>query len=186
MGKLFRRFLAPLSLVFLTLLIVPFFYVYNYSQQVVTTPSNKVVYQLPYPGILPDNPLYFFKVTRDAIQVFLTRDNLKKAQLYLLFSDKRLAMAEALEKKGNVTLALSTLSKGEKYFLKIPPLLKEAKQQGTSPSAEMIDTIKTSNQKHKEDIAQMFQEIPQGSQDELTAIMKIVQSIQDQLQALQK
>ena len=186
MEKLFQKFLVPLILLFLIILMTPFFYVHNYSQQIVTTPENKVVYQLPYPGILPDHPLYFLKVTRDRVQAFLTRDNLKKAQLYLLYSDKRLAMAEALEKKGKVSLALSTLSKGEKYFLKIPPLLRQAAEQGTSPSTELVDRIKTSNQKHKEDIGAMFQEIPQGNQEELNGIMKITQSCQDQLQTLQK
>lgn len=168
------------------ILIIPFFYIYNYSQQITTTSDKKVVYQLPYPGILPDNPLYFLKVTRDRIQAFLIRDNLKKAQLYLLYSDKRLAMAEALEKKGKVSLALSTLSKGEKYFLKIPQLLKQAKEQGTSPSAELVDRIKTSNQKHKEVIGEIFQDVPQGSQEGLNEIMKITQFSQDQLKEFQK
>lgn len=186
MGRVFRKFIAPLALVLLIILIIPFFYVSNYSQQITTTPDNKIVYQLPYPGILPDHPLYVLKVTRDRIQAFLTRDNLKKAQLYLLYSDKRLAMAQDLEKKGKTSLAISTLSKGEKYFLKIPELLIQAKQQGTSPSAELIETIKVSNQKHKEVIGEMLQNMPQGSQEELNEVLKITQSCEDQLQGLQK
>lgn len=186
MERILQKIIAPIILLFLVLLIIPFFYVYNYSQQITTTPDNKVVYQLPYPGILPDNPLYFLKVARDKVQDFLTRDNLQKAQLYLLYSDKRLAMAEALEKKGEITLALSTLSKGEKYFLKIPPLLRQAKEQGTSPSAELVDRIKISSQKHQEVIGGLLQDIPQGEQQAIAGILKITQSIHDQLQELQK
>lgn len=186
MEKVFQRIIAPLLLLLLVILIIPFFSVYNYSQLIATTPDNKVVYQLPYPGILPDHPLYLLKTTRDKIQVFLTRDNLKKAHLYLLYSDKRLAMAQALEKKGKTSLALSTLSKGEKYFLKIPPLLEQASEQGTSPSAEFVDIVKTSNDKHKEVITEMLQEIPQGSHESLNEIMKITQSGEDQMRALQK
>ncbi len=186
MGRALQKIIAPIVLLFLIILTVPFFYVNNYSQQITTTPDNKVVYQLPYPGILPDNPLYFLKVTRDKVQDFLTRDNLKKAQLYLLFSDKRLVMAEALEKKGETTLALSTLSKGEKYFLKIPPLLRQAKEQGTSPSAELVDRIKISSKKHQEVIGRLLQDIPQGEQQAVSGILKITQSIHDQLQGLQK
>lgn len=186
MEKIFQRVIAPLSLLLLTLLIIPFFYVYNYSQPVTTTPDNKVVYQLPYPGILPDHPLYFLKVTRDQIQAFLTRDNVKKAQLYLLYSDKRLAMAQALEKKGKTSLALTTLSKGEKYFLKIPPLLGQASEQGASPTAEFVDRVKTSNSKHKEAISEMLQEIPQGSHEPLNEIMKITESSEREMQELQK
>lgn len=82
--------------------------------------SEKVVYELPYPGILPDNPLYFVKIVRDRIIEFLTRDNIKKAQLYLLFSDKRAASALVLVQNGKNSLAITTLSKGEKYFDQIP------------------------------------------------------------------
>jgi hypothetical protein len=49
--------------------------------------------------------------------------NVKKANIYLLFSDKRAAMSVALLKKGKNQLAIDTFSKGEKYFLKIPDLL---------------------------------------------------------------
>lgn len=186
MERLLRKFIAPTILLVLVVLIIPFFYVYNYSQQITTTPDNKVVYQLPYPGILPDHPLYLLKVTRDRVQAFLTRDNLKKAELYLLYSDKRLAMGQDLEKKGKTALAITTLSKGEKYFLRIPELLRQAKEQGTSPSAELVERVKVSNQKHQEVISEMLQNVPQGSQEEINAVMKITQACKKQLQELPK
>lgn len=186
MERALQKIIAPIVLLLLIILTIPFFYVYNYSQQITTTPDNKVVYQLPYPGILPDHPLYSLKVARDKVQDFLTRDNLKKAQLYLLYSDKRLAMAQALEKKGKITLALSTLSKGEKYFLKIPPLLRQAKEQGTSPSAELVDRMKISNEKHQEVLGELLQDIPQGEQQTIAEILKITQSVHGQLRELQK
>ena len=43
----------------------------------------EVIYPLPYPGLLTDNPLYPLKEWRDSILIFTTRDNVKKAQLYL-------------------------------------------------------------------------------------------------------
>lgn len=186
MGRVFQRIIAPIILLLLVVLLIPFFYVRNYSQQITTTPDNKIVYQLPYPGILPDHPLYSLKVIRDRIQVFLTRDNLKKAEIYLLYSDKRLAMGQDLEKKGKASLAISTISKGEKYFLKIPELLRQAKEQGTSPSAEVVERIKVSNQKHKEVIGEMLQNIPQGSQEELNSVLKISQESEEAMRRLQK
>ncbi len=161
---------------------IPFFYVFNYSQSIDLS-NNKVVYDLPYPGILPDHPLYFLKAIRDKLQDFFTRDNIKKAQLYLLYSDKRLAMTLALEKKGEDALAFSTLSKGEKYFLKIPDLLRQSKEQGTSPSAELVGEIKLSNQKHEEVIRQMLQELPQGNQESINQTLKMTDSIHQQLQS---
>ncbi len=61
----------------------------------------KVEYNLPYPGILPDHPLYFLKQLRDKILDFLITDPVKKAEFYILQADKRLSMGIALtdEKK---------------------------------------------------------------------------------------
>lgn len=90
--------------VFLTLFttlfifLVPLF-IYMMEYTPVNATQEKVVYNLPYPGILPDNPLYFIKAIRDQFLILGTRDNIKKAQLYLLYSDKRFAMAISLVKK---------------------------------------------------------------------------------------
>ena len=47
-----------------------------------------VDYQLPYPGMLPDNPLYFLKVFRDNLTSFFINKPLDKAHFDLLQSDK--------------------------------------------------------------------------------------------------
>src|SRR3989344_2585422 len=126
--KILSRFIIVLFII-ITIPAVGYF-VMESSGQTVDTPDEKVIYRLPYPGILSDNPLYMVKIVRDRITEFLTRESLKKAQLYLLYSDKRLAMAIALAHKGKNTQAIDAVSKGEKYFLKIVPILKDAKKQG--------------------------------------------------------
>ncbi|MBI3576483.1 hypothetical protein HY086_00365, partial [Candidatus Gottesmanbacteria bacterium] len=68
----------------------------------------KVEYLLPYPGILPDNPLYFLKAARDKIIEFLIADPVRKAEFYILQSDKRLGMTSMLLEKGNTTRAETT------------------------------------------------------------------------------
>lgn len=109
-----------------------------------------MVYDLPYPGILPDHPLYFLKMIRDQLNLFFTRDYQKKATVYLLYSDKRVAASVLLLEKGKEKLALDTLAKGEKYFFKIPFLIEQAKKQGQSFPKEVIEKIKTANEKHGE------------------------------------
>ena len=163
---------------------LPIFYVFNYSQPVTLSSDNTVAYELPYPGILPDHPLYFVKALRDKLQDFFTRDNVKKAELYLLYSDKRLAMAEALAKKGKNDLSVTTLSKGEKYFLKIPDLLKNAKEQGSAATPEFVSRVRLSNQKHKELIGELIQEFPQGEQQTFDPILKMDDAITQKLQGL--
>lgn len=80
------------------------------------TPSAKIEYQLPYPGILPDSPIYFLKAFRDRVIGFLIQDPLRKAEFNLEAADKRLSASALLLDKGKKELAISTISKGENYF----------------------------------------------------------------------
>jgi ABC-type oligopeptide transport system substrate-binding subunit len=143
-----------------------------------------VVYNLPYPGILPDNPLYFVKVVRDKAIEFVTRDNVKKAKLYLSYSDKRVSMAIKLAEKGKNKQALTTLSKGEKYFEKIPGLLKEAKERGQDPPQDLVLQLKLSNEKHAEVIQNMLKTFPQGQKQTFDHIIKINNEVKNELNQL--
>ena len=60
----------------------------------------EVAYELPFPGkVLPDSPFWVFKVIRDKVWYGLSFSHLKKAELALLFSDKRLGSAKILFEK---------------------------------------------------------------------------------------
>lgn len=95
---------------------------YGYSSPVPApspTPSPKpeIVYALPYPGgILPDNWLWYLKAGRDRAQYVITTDKLKKADLALLFADKRLGASLTLLKNKKPDMGVSVLTKGEKYL----------------------------------------------------------------------
>jgi len=178
MFKKLRLFFYVLSFT----LIIPFLFylispsLISYSQTIVLS-DKKVIYELPYPGILPDHPLYMLKMVRDKMIDLATRDNVKKAELYFLYSDKRVAMAITLAKKGKAKLALTTLTKGEKYFYKIPPLLTKAKTQGTSPSESLIYKLKLSNTKHKQIMDEVAKQIPQGQETEIQYLFDLNEKI---------
>lgn len=109
-----------------------------------TPSSNKTIdYTLPYPGLLPDNPLYIFKAARDRIVEILISDPIKKANFDLLAADKRLNEAVSLFNKGKSKYALAetTISKGENYFEKGIAQVERAKRGG-------IDTAGTSERFH--------------------------------------
>ena len=143
--------------------------------------QNKVVYDLPYPGILPDHPLYFLKALRDRLNLFFNRDYQKKAETYLLYSDKRVAASVLLLENGKEKLALDTLAKGEKYFFKIPFLIEQSKKQGQSFPKEFIEKIKTANEKHAEVIDDFFKKVSQGQNLYLLEIKKINEEIKKKL-----
>lgn len=89
-------------------------------------------YTLPYPGILPDNPLYVLKALRDRFIAFLISDPQKKAEFAALQADKHLASAMYLMDKGTeekITLAEQTVSKGTNYFEQAIQKTSEAKNQ---------------------------------------------------------
>ncbi len=181
MEKFGRYFLLTIFVI-----VIPFatYFVLGASDSLVKTPQEKVAYNLPYPGLLPDSPLYLAKIIRDQITDFLTRDNLKKAELYLLYSDKRAAMSLVLANKGKSQLAIDTFVKGEKYFLKIPGLLKSAKKQGGQAPSNFIETLKLSNAKHKELIEELIKILPQGLNQSLTQLFDLNQQVKIEIESL--
>lgn len=113
-----------------------------------------VEYSLPYPGILPDSPLYFLKVVRDNLLGLFISDPLKKADYGLLMADKRLTSANALIDKKNYPLAITTLSKAENYFYQAIQNAARAKTEGKDAN-EILNRLLLSSQKHQEIIYQM-------------------------------
>jgi len=78
--------------------------------------AQNVDYYLPYPGILPDHPLYWLKMVRDRIILITVVNPDAKAEKLLLYADKRLGAAWALIDGNKQTLGVSTLTKAEKYL----------------------------------------------------------------------
>ncbi len=116
----------------------------------------KVDYILPYPGLLPDSPLYFLRTTRDRIISFLISDPLKKAEFDLLQADKRLAAGIYLSNKNKYELSLTTISKGENYFESALQKAEEAKKQGIAVGS-IASSLYHSSLKHQEIIKELEQ-----------------------------
>ena len=125
----------------------------SYAQDNAATPSAiaSIDYPLPYPGILPDNPLYFMKALRDKVVSFFISDPLKKAEFDLLMADVRLNAAQYLFVKGEnkYSLAETTISKGENYFYDSLVKISNAKQQGM-PVNDLVSKLIIASQKHQQ------------------------------------
>jgi hypothetical protein len=108
-----------------------------------------LAYQLPYPGMLPDNPLYFLKALRDKLTVFFLSKPLDKADFNLLQSDKNVEASYLLvtQEAGKTDLALTTFSQGQDYFEEGINQSVDAKKQGYSIT-EMSKKLAAANQKH--------------------------------------
>ncbi|HKC04746.1 MAG TPA: DUF5667 domain-containing protein, partial [Patescibacteria group bacterium] len=109
-----------------------------------------VEYKMPFPGkILPDNPLWVFKALRDKIWYSFTTDPLKKAELALLFADKRLTVSAALFENRKTADAISTLSKGEKY-LETATEMEMCARNGGHNTSLFLTKLATASLKHRQ------------------------------------
>lgn len=119
-------------------------------------PGATIDYPLPYPGILPDNPLYFMKALRDRVVSFFKFDPLKKAEFNLLMADVRLNAAQYLFAKGEskYSLAETTISKAENYFYNSLTMVTEAKQQGMQVN-DFVSKLIIASQKHQQVIKEL-------------------------------
>ncbi|MDO8621051.1 MAG: DUF5667 domain-containing protein [Candidatus Levybacteria bacterium] len=149
------------------------------------SPKQAIGYELAYPGLLPDSPLYFLKVARDKAISLLTSDPLKKAEFDLLTSDKRLNSAVYLFKKGanKYVLAEQTISKGENYFEDAIKQVELAKTQGLSVS-DTLSNLYLASQKHEEVIKSLVNQTSGGIKDNLIIDEKRVQGLQQKVNAL--
>jgi len=128
------------------------------AQEISPTPVPQADYELPYPGLLPDSPLYFLRMIRDRAISFLISDPLKKSEFDLLQADKRLNAGIYLFNKGKISLALSTISKAENYFEQALVKMGEAKIQGKSIN-EIEKKLRNALKKHRQELEYMTQKV---------------------------
>ena len=135
--------------------------------------AKDVVYDLPFPGILPDHPLYILKVARDKTKLFFTRDSIKKINLLLLYSDKKINMAQPLSDRGRWDRSSRIAFEAEEDFGKMIDVMNVSKKQGASATADFIKKAKVSNQKHKHIIESLIGKMPQGERVNIENALKL-------------
>lgn len=123
-------------------------------------------YVLPYPGMLPDNPLYIFKVLRDKVTTAFIADPTQRAFYFLFLSDKRLAAGEALRKKGNTGLAATTFLKSEDYFRQAVDLATKKR------SENLLAKLLVAGAKHSEVLIKV--NVPKAYQDSLESQKRVM------------
>lgn len=139
--------------------------------------GSSVDYTLPYPGLLPDNPLYSLKTARDNIIGFLISDTAKKAEFDLLQADKRLQGGYYLfnKDKSKAELIETTISKDENYFEEAISKAIEIQKLGQNATV-FVGKLALSNAKHKEIIKAMESKSKGEFKDKLTSLEKRVDS----------
>ncbi len=132
--------------------------------------EEKIDYELAYPGsILPDHPLWFLKALRDKLWYLSTFNSSRKAELLLLFADKRLASAKILFSNNKPGIAFSTLSKAEKY-LEQAQKMEEANRKKGMDTSEFLVELANASLKHREEIQKILVIAPDDAKPEIIKV----------------
>ena len=157
------------------------------SVAVTPTPATTtavIQYDLPYPGLLPDNPLYFIKQIRDWILEKLILDPAKKTEFYILQGDKRLEMGVLLDASGKGVLGEQVISKGEKYMNNAVMELFAAKSKGLDIPGYVVDHVTLSLSKHAEVVAAEIAKAVEPQKSGLTGSLNLITQLQADLAKL--
>jgi len=117
------------------------------EQALESVESSTVSYYLPYPGILPDHVLYPLKMLRDKLKLLLAQSPRQKAELTLLYADKRIGAAQVLVLGGKDQLGVDTAVKSQGY---LSQSIIEAQK---FDDQEFIDKLTNAVTKHAEILA---------------------------------
>lgn len=124
-----------------------------------STQSAIIKYDLAYPGILPNNPLYKLKVIRDRITAALITDPYKKVDFYLLQTDKGILATAMLIDKNKIDLALQTALKAEHNYTLLTQQLYKFRQK---PNVDFFKKLKTAALKHQEVLNSLVKRVPEN------------------------
>lgn len=120
-------------------------------------------YFLAYPGkVLPDSPFWPLKALRDRIWLWLTTNSSRKAELNLLFADKRISMSKILFERGKPEIGYSTLTKAEKYLEEAGFSEMENRKKGVDTS-EFLERLAKASLKHAEVIDEILEIAPEDA-----------------------
>lgn len=151
------------------------------TTQITPTPSiasQTLTYDLPYPGLLPGNPLYTLKAIRDKIDEILISDPSKKTEFYLLQADKRLAASLVLFNMGKATLGETTLSKSQNYLEdSINEVIRAQKSQENEN--DILAKIKRSSEKQIIEIKMLIKQNKGETGQRLEGDLKRAQDLQN-------
>lgn len=140
----------------------------------------KVEYYLPYPGMLPDSPLYKVKALRDYVKLALTTNAEKRIETMLLFADKRINAAVALIDGGKAELGVSTATKAEKYLERAVTLAIEQKNTGRDVKSIILKLTKATA-KHVEVLEGLKEKVSGTERDGIESALKQAKTLQEKI-----
>jgi len=144
-----------------------------------------VEYSLPYPGMLPDHPLYILKTVRDKIMEFLISDPIRKIEFYILQSDKYVNAGVLLIDQQKETLAKSAFSAANAYKKQAVTLSDTLGKQGGMLPQYISERLGKSLMKQEEVITSIAERIPQSYKEVFVGFISVIHGIQEEFSKIQ-
>lgn len=120
-----------------------------------------IEYNLAFPGILPDNPLYNLKLLRDKLIEKMLKNPRKRVDFYLAQADKGILSTAMLVDKNEFGLSQTTLLKAENNMTLITNdlLMFDFKR-----TPELLPKLQRASLKHQEVLSTLLPRVPADSQ----------------------
>lgn len=142
-------------------------------------------YDLAYPGMLPDSPIYFVKVARDRIVQLLILSKVNKSFYSMLLSDKRLSAGQSLIESGKTSLGATTVASSEEFFTEAVEQATKAKEDGLEVT-ELLAKLSVAVVKHQEVISELLMKVNGTEKSVLNKAYSDSQNSQLRVQELRK
>ncbi len=154
------------------------------TMEVQTEVMTKVEYTLPYPGILPDHPLYFLKRLRDQILEKLIADPIRKIEFFMLQSDKGVNTGVFLAAKQNTELSGEAMLRAKTYFEQAVDLAASLKSQGKEVPAYLLERFTNAGAKYKEVLTDLASQAQDAQKTALLSLIAAFDKVQEKVTQL--
>jgi len=141
----------------------------RYSFKLAPTPAPQTAseininYNLPATGYIgPESPFWALEVMRDKLWLAVTRNPIKKAEILLLLSDKRLSSAMELAEKGKYNEATPVVIKSEMYLIQSLDQLEKASGEGYEVLG-FAGHLSLASLKHREILEEFLTQAPEDA-----------------------
>lgn len=139
--------------------------------------DSQVEYNLPNPGtVLPDSAVWPIKVIRDRLWVLVTTDENRKAELLLLFADKRLGSAKILFERNAPDLGIATLEKAQMYLWQAYEQERVIRVNG-GDTTDFLDRLLRASLKHYELMERIYESAPDETRPAIIRMEKVSQKV---------
>lgn len=136
-----------------------------------------VSYEMMYPGLLPDHPLYFLKVARDNMVGFFKGKPEEKAAFALQQADKHMVASHMLlVQKDNPEMAYTSLQHSQNYLEEAIIHTDAARKEGWN-TKEMCQKLKNASKKHVAMLNELGKHISPEDKQQFTVEKKRADSL---------